>query len=457
MTRRMVKWIGLGLLAIGAGCDGVTPPETLPPAIDAQLRQDLQRWGVVPIGPMPAQNAGLVGLGQALMFDGILSGNRDIACATCHLPAQHAADGLALAIGTGGTGLGPSRVLGAGRQFVPRNAPSLLNAGLGPFYLFWDGRISRFGFGPGSNEFITPAGAALPPGLPSLLAAQAMFPVVERREMRGAPGDRDVFGSVNELAQFGDSQFAEIWQAVMRRLLAIPEYVAMFSAAFPGTPASQLGFQHAAQAIAAFQLQALTKTDSPFDRYLGRDDAALTIEQKRGAVLFFGKAQCSSCHSGPFLGGQGFANTGVPQIGPGVGAGAPLDLGRGGLAGNDFYKFAFRVGPLRNVELTAPYFHDGAFPTLEAVVRHYNDVPTALREFDASQLAPAVRESYHGDDATITAVLGTLDFRLQRPLGLTEAELHDLVAFLQSLTDPSARDLSALIPARVPSGLPVPR
>ncbi|HYT70441.1 MAG TPA: cytochrome c peroxidase [Gemmatimonadales bacterium] len=453
---RTVRTLCFGLLALAAGCDGLTPPEALPPPVDTQLRQTLSRWGAIPIGPMPAQDPALVTLGQALMFDKVLSGNRDIACATCHLPAQHAADGLSLSIGTGGTGLGPSRTLGPGREFVPRSAPSLLNAGLGLPYLFWDGRIS--GFGPfvegGPGQFSTPAGSLLPP-VPNILAAQAMFPVVNRREMRGEAGDRDVFGNPNELAQLGDSQFVEIWQAVMRRLVAIPEYVAMFSAAFPGTPTGQLGFQHAATAIAAFQMQALTKTDSPFDRYLNRDDAALTVEQKRGALLFFGKAQCSSCHSGPFLGGQGFANAGVPQLGPGTGNEAPLDLGRGGVKDNEFYRFAFRIAPLRNVELTAPYMHDGAFPTLEAVLRHYNDVPLELRAYDVSQLAPELRDTYHGSEATIAAVLETLDFRLRVPLKLTEDELRDLSLFLKSLTDPSVRDLSSLVPARVPSGLAV--
>ena len=64
-------------------------------------------------------------------------------------------------------------------------------------------------------------------------------------------------------------------------------------------------------------MQAFTKTNSPFDRYLERDNNALTNEQKRGGILFFGKAQCGSCHSGPLLGGQNFTNVGVPQIGPG--------------------------------------------------------------------------------------------------------------------------------------------
>src|SRR2546422_6556908 len=115
--------------------------------------------------------------------------------------------------------------------------------------------------------------------------------------MRGERGDLDVLGNLNELAQYGDSQFVEIWQAIMRRLLALDAYKAKFAAAFPGTATAQLGFQHAATAIAAFQMQAFTRTDSPFDRYLNRDDAALTTAEKHGALLFFGKAQCSSCHS----------------------------------------------------------------------------------------------------------------------------------------------------------------
>jgi cytochrome c peroxidase len=448
MTRPTIAMC-LGLLAL-AGCERRSIADPPSPSIDAELRRNLERWGVIPIGPMAPGPPALVELGQALMFDKILSGNRDISCATCHHPSTHGGDGLSLAVGTGGTGLGPSRTLGPGRQFVPRNAPSLLDKGLGLFYMFWDARLSggfRFGHVPTRSE------VDLPADLPNLLTAQAMLPVLNRREMRGEAGDRDVFGNPNELAQFGDSQVNEIWQAVMRRLLAIPAYVTKFRAAFPDTPTDQLGFEHAATAIAAFQAQAFTKTASPFDRYLERDDAALTTEAKRGALLFFGKARCSNCHNGAFLGAQGFANVGVPQLGPGTGRGAPLDFGFGDVIDNEFYRFAFRVAPLRNVELTAPYMHDGAYATLEAVVRHYNDVPRALRSYDVSQLTPALRGLYHGDEATINAVLERLDFRLREPLRLTEDEQRDLVAFLKALTDPAARDLSSLIPAAVPSGL----
>lgn len=442
------KALGVAALVVaGAACDETFPAEGGPPSIDAQLRQVLNQYGVVPIGPVAPQPEPLVELGRALMFDKELSGNRDIACATCHTPSQHATDGLPLAIGTGGTGEGPARTLGPGRSFVPRNAPTLLNSGLGLFYVFWDGRLARFG--PPVPE------APLQPFGENVLEVQGMLPVLNRREMRGQPGDVDIFGNPNELAAIPDTQPWQVWQSVMARLLAIPGYVSMFKAAFPNSSTASLSFRDAAQALAAFQIAELTKTDSPFDRYLKRDDNALSPAAKRGALLFFGDARCLSCHNGPLLGGRDFASSGIPQLGPGVGSGAPLDRGRGELANNQFYQFAFRVPPLRNVELTAPYFHDGTIPTLEAAVRHYSDVSKSLRTFDPATLPPAFQSSYHGDQRTIDTLLATLDFRLRQPLNLTDTEVADLVAFLKSLTDPAARDLSGIVPTSVPSGLPV--
>ena len=435
------------LVVAAAACDESFPAEGGPLSIDAQLRQVFNQYGIVPIGPVAAQAPALVELGQALMFDKVLSGNRDISCATCHAPSQHATDGLPLAIGTGGSGEGPARTLGPGRSFVPRNAPTLLNSGIGLFYVFWDGRLTRFG--PPSPD------VPIQPFDENLLHVQGMLPVLNRREMRGEPGDLDVFGNPNELAALGDSQPERVWQAVMQRLLAIPGYVSLFTAAFPSRSTASLSFRDAATAMAAFQIAELTRTDSPFDRYLKRDDNALSPEAKRGALLFFGDAGCLSCHNGPLLGGRDFANTGVPQLGPGVGRGAPLDKGRGELHNFEFYQFAFRVPPLRNVELTAPYFHDGAFPTLEAAVRHYSDVPKSLRTFDPATLPAAFQSSYHGEQSTIDTVLRTLDFRLRTPLNLTDTHVAELVAFLKSLTDPAARDLSGITPASVPSGLPV--
>jgi cytochrome c peroxidase len=245
----------------------------------------------------------------------------------------------------------------------------------------------------------------------------------------------------------------------MHRVLAIPAYVQMFGAAYPSTPPDRLGFEHAANAIAAFETQTFTKTNSAFDRYLAHEDDALSLDAKRGALLFFTTARCSSCHNGPLLGAQSFTSVAVPQLGPGTGNAAPLDVGRGDetVSGQSrFPRFFFRVAPLRNVELTAPYMHNGAYPTLEAVVRHYNNVDSAVKNYDVTQLPPSLRSSYHGDAATISALLTSLDPRLQQPIRLTVDEQRQIVAFLKSLTDPSARDLSAIAPNAVPSGLPIP-
>ena len=106
-----VKPLCVAALLLVAACDETPPTASFPESLDAQLRRSIGRWGVVPIAEPPWQDPALVALGRALMFDKILSGNRDISCATCHEPALHATDGLPLAIGTGGTGTGTARTL----------------------------------------------------------------------------------------------------------------------------------------------------------------------------------------------------------------------------------------------------------------------------------------------------------------------------------------------------------
>ena len=456
-SKRAAFFAALAAAASVAACsDAPFVPVDSTPALDARLRQAIAPWGVVPILPVKAPDPAMVSLGRMLFFDKVLSGNRDVACASCHSPGAHTGDDGSLAIGTGATMNGGVRTLGSGRQFTPRNAPGLFSVGLRPFYMFWDGRVNEE-FGPG--RFNTPLGTALPTGVTSLLAAQAMIPVTNRVEMRGNAGDRDVFGNVNELAEPADAQVADIWKAVMHRVLAIPAYVQMFAAAYPSISPDRLGFEHAANAIAAFETQSFTKTNSAFDRYLARDDNALSLDAKRGALLFFTTARCSSCHNGPLLGTQSFASVAVPQLGPGSGTSAPLDAGRGDetISGQPrFPRFFFRVAPLRNVELTAPYMHNGAYPSLEAVVRHYNNVDSAVKSYDVNQLPLSLRPSYHGDATTISSLLTSLDPRLQQPMRLTADEQRQIVAFLKSLTDPSARDLAAIAPAAVPSGLTIP-
>lgn len=420
--------------------------------LDTELHEAFAQAGVTPLPSLPENDPALVRLGQALMFDKLLSGNRDVSCSTCHSPLSATSDHLSLSIGTGGTGAGAGRILADAPQFTPRNSQELFNRGYAEFArMFWDGRVSQIG----SGQFQTPAGAQLPDGLASALAAQAMFPVTTRLEMRGRPGDRDRFGTANELAELDDADLPGIWAAIMDRVLAIPEYVQLFQAAYPGVPLTELGFQHAANAIAAFEVEAFTTVNSPFDRYLRGDVTALGEAEKRGAALFFGKAACGSCHLGSHLTDQLFHSIGVPQVGPGFSPEAPEDHGRERVTGDQAERFQFRTPPLRNVDLTGPWMHDGAYTSLEAAVRHYLDTEIALRTYDASQLREDLRSMYLSNPTTLDAISASIDRRVKTPLSLTDAEVADIVVFLRALTDPAATDLVGAIPASVPSGLPV--
>jgi cytochrome c peroxidase len=432
-----------------AGCgDGGTGTSDL----DTQVREALAGARVTRLSRPPASDPALVSLGQALMFDKLLSGNRDISCATCHNPRSATTDRLSLSIGTGGSGTGPARTLAAARQFNPRNSQELFNRGYPEFgRMFWDGRVSRSADG----ELETPAGAQLPSGLVNALAAQAMFPVTTRHEMRGQPGDLDRFGAANELAELADDDRPGIWAAIMTRVLAVPEYVALFQAAYPGVPLAEVGFQHAANAIAAFEADAFITVNSPLDRYLAGDVMALDEAEKRGALLFFGKASCGSCHLGPHLTDHLFHSIGVPQLGPGMGPDEPEDRGRERVTASAADRFRFRTPPLRNVELTGPWMHDGAYTTLEAAVRHYLDAELALSSYNMSQLREDLRATYLSNPTTLQAIAASIDSRVQAPLALSDAEVSDIVSFLRSLTDPDASDLGTTIPASVPSGLPV--
>jgi cytochrome c peroxidase len=433
---------------LAAGCDD----DTAFVPVEQSLRRAIDEAGLSELDAGPMPSAAKATLGQMLMFDRELSGNRDISCATCHHPLLHTADGLSLPIGTGGVGLGPSRILGEGRRLVPRNAPDVFNRGAPEWKtMLWDGRVA----GTAAEGFTTPAGVALPAGLESVSAAHAMFPVTSPDEMRGVPGDVDVFGNANELALIPADDPGAIWDALADRLLAIPEYVDMFGQAFPHIPTEEIGFQHAANAIAAFETAFWTFLGSPWDRYLAGDSSALSQDAKRGALLFLGPAGCVACHSGNLLTDQEHHNIGVPQIGPGKGAEAPLDFGRGRETGLEEDRFAFRTPPLRNVALTGPWMHNGAYTTLEAAVRHHLDPATALRHYDVSQLAPDLRETFQDDDETIESMLSTLDTRVAAPLEVSDAEVNELLAFLEALTDPAAADLRDDIPDSVPSGLPV--
>ncbi|HKW47472.1 MAG TPA: cytochrome c peroxidase, partial [Gemmatimonadaceae bacterium] len=394
----------------------------------------------------PVVRPALSRLGQALAFDKILSGNRDISCMTCHLPAFATGDGKSLAVGQGGIGLGPTREHPNG-VFIPRNAPPLFNLNA-MMHLFWDGRVSV----DASGSFHTPAGAQLTPEMTRVfefgaISALGLFPVTNRAEMRAALGD-------NEIANVPDNDLTGIWAALMRRLGTIPKYREMFEEAYPGTRFDDMTFAYASNAMGGFIVDQFTFANTPWDQFLAGNDYALSDAQLAGAQTFL-TLKCSICHTGATFSDEQFHNVAVAQIGPGEGNGPTGrdDFGRLNVTGvaSDLYRF--RTSPLRNVELSGPYGHDGAITTLRGFVEHYSESDTKLLSYDVSQLEPRLQGTLLN---TQTAILAQRDTLLNGVV-LTGDLVDKLMAYMSALTDPAARDLSRSVPKKVPSGLPVDR
>lgn len=446
------KWVA-AVLSAGAlqGCfdDPVANAAAERAVLIANVRELARERNLTPIEGAPPVRLSLVALGQALAFDKILSGNRDIACMSCHLPGLGTGDGRALAVGQGATGLGPGRTHPNG-TFIPRNSPPLFNLHRSRT-LFWDGRVEQMADG----AVRTPAGSEVTPRMQRVfefgaLSAQGMFPVTSRAEMRG-------HGS--ELGDVPDDDFTEIWSRLMDRLGAIREYRLLFAAAYPETSFDDMTFAHASNAMAGFFTAFFTFTESPWDRFLRGDDAQLTDDELRGARAFM-TVGCTNCHETPAfqgLPGNEFHNDALAQFGPGKGDGVSGhdDFGRERVTGVPSDRRRFVTRPLRNVELTAPYGHVGQFATLRGFVEHYNDVKEQLLSYRISSnvedrlLWPTLMDNF-GD------ILLNRDRHLL-PILLDEPTIEDLVAFLHALTDDAARDLRSTIPARVPSGLTIDR
>ena len=444
----LVAATGAGL----AACSGDNPaaPRTSPAvshdvtSLAAQVRQLTAGRGITPLVRPPRVRPQLVRLGQALAFDKELSGNRDISCMTCHLPGFATGDGRSLSVGQGGTGLGPARTVPPG-GFIPRNAPPLFNLfALGP--LFLDGRVEQ----DAAGRYHTPAAQRLTPQMTRVfefgaLSAQPMFPVLSRAEMRGD-------GTSNELAAIDDKQAQQVWKGLMDRLGRIQEYRRMFEAAYPGKRFAEMNFAYASNAIAGFLTDQLAFNNSPWDQFLAGDDNALTATQLAGAKDFM-SAKCSVCHNGPAFTDNKFHNVALAQLGPGEGdgAGGHDDFGRMRVTGNPADQYAFRTPALRNVELTAPYGHDGGFTDLRAFVDHYSQSDVKLEQFDVTQLEPVLQGTVLAD---FDAILATRDTLLDGVF-FPPQTIDEVTEFMKALTDPAAKDLGYLVPERVPSGLPV--
>ena len=338
-----------------------------------------------------------------------------------------------------------------------RNMTPLFNLGHEQFTkLFWDGRIQVNPDNP--KGFDTPAGDDLPDGFDTALAALSIFAQTDVQEMLGEVG-------TNELADAGANVHPQIgvWDGLIVRLRNIPEYVDLFQNAFNGIggQGQNITIVHVGTAIGAYQAATFRSDNSPFDRLLRGDSDAMSESAKRGMELFYGSAGCSYCHSGVFQTDHDFHAIGIPQIGPGFGDGPSghEDFGRAGFTGDTEDRYRFRTPSLRNVVLTGPWGHNGAFNSLRAIVEHHLDPEASLANYDPSQIVMPPRPDLdaldliaYNDAAVTAAIIAAIEIE---PQVLSEDDIDDLMDFLNALTDPSAGDLRAGVPTRVPSGLPL--
>ena len=219
---------------------------------------------------------------------------------------------------------------------------------------------------------------------------------------------------------------------------------------------------HVANALAAFISLEFRSADSAFDRWLSGDDGALNEAQHRGRQLFYGKATCHSCHSGPLLSSHVFKALSLPAFGPGrTRQFDPIarDVGRMGESDRIEDAYRFRVPMLRNVELTSPYGHNGAYRTLDAMIKHHvdpvqsaNNWSTEMPVLAEAEWLAAIDFVIQQDKLEIQRQRAQIDVQLPE---LNQQEIDDLVAFLRALTGAQAAAESSVIPDVVPSGLPV--
>jgi cytochrome c peroxidase len=363
MTGRGWRRVAVGV-AVLAGCDGDVEASAWPFPLPAGF----------PAPPVPEDNpitAGKVELGRHLFYDRRLSGNEQQSCGDCHHQDRAFSDGLALPVGSTG-------------DVIPRNAMTLTNAG------YW----STF-------TWMNPALVTL--------EEQALVPMF---------ADHPV-----ELGM------APVIDEILARFAGDRSYLRMFAAAFPGE-LQPVSTENIVRAIASFE-RTIISGSSAYDRYwYGGDDAALTDQQVEGMDLFFSERfECYHCHAGAMfttafvtegqLGAEpSFINNGVYNVG-GSGAYPEPNTGLFAFTGETVDMGRIRVPTLRNIAVTAPYFHDGSAATLEDVLAHY------------VRGGRNVEEGANAGDGAINP----FKHPLVRAFEATPEEVAAVIAFLESLTD----------------------
>ena len=434
------------------GVESISAARTAAPDLDAELRGYLANLGFT--GRIASRLESRLGrridhqladIGRLLWFDPIQGLNDDNSCAGCHSPTNGFGDTQPIAIGIDNNGIvGPGRA-GPRNQ---RRSPMVINTAFYPT-LMWNSRFNAPSGDPFDNGqgfvFPAPEGTTLS-YLPHLLTAQAFIPPTERVEAAGFhfPGDND-----------------DLRAEVVRRLNATDEYRKLFARVFAHVKAgAPITFDDFASAIAEFEFT-LVFADAPVDRYARGVRNALTALQKQGAVLFFGRAGCVSCHAVSGESNEMFSDfrqhvAGIPQINPSFsnmvfdGPGMNEDFGLEQVTGNAADRYAFRTAPLRNVALQPAFMHNGAFVRLDDAIRYHLSATDGAAAYNTALLPADLQGT-----GPIQPVLDRLDLLLRTDPQLSEHEFDALVAFVRDgLLDPGARPhrLRRLIPQRLPSG-----
>ncbi len=492
--RRLIAILAVVLIGLSAAA-GASPTNGKQGKLDSRLRLALQRAGFTGRVEQSLEqrlgrpiNRNLADLGRLVFFDKLVGLHEDNACAGCHAPANGFGDSQSIAVGVDNNGVvGPSR----DGPFNQRRAPMIVNSGFLP-KLMLNGRFVALSGDPFDNsagfQFPQPEGTtrfpANDPEIRTLLVAQAHIPSTELVEMAGFTGtagsiaphfDAFVDGHGTPLPAPDASGFRNepIRSRVLERFNDTAGYRDRFGAIFNGgvpLPRGGISFTMIGRALAEFELS-LSFANAPIDRFARGERAAMTSQEKRGALLFFGSARCVSCHAVAGESNEMFSDfqnhvLGIPQIAPrfGVGLGDVVfdgpgqdeDFGAEQVSGNPADRYAFRTSPLRNVAAQAAFFHNGSFMRLEDAIQHHLNVVASARSYNA------VRAGVDADltlrEGPIEPVLRRLDSRVARPAPLSRPDFEALVAFVRNgLLDPRARpeNLCRAVPADVPSGIPV--
>jgi cytochrome c peroxidase len=465
--RHPLLWSAAVLGALLTACGDEPPPTAAGPLpdpgpspleleLDEQLSHDFsvngftgrveERFAEMLGRPVDAE---LAETGRLLFFDPILSITGDNSCAGCHGPNVAFNDSKSIAVGVGNNGVvGPGRT---GPHNI-RRAPTILNAAFYP-RLMWDGRFFANSVDPFNNAFgfvfPEPEGETLS-HMEHLLGAQAFTPVVNRSEMAGF----DFVGTNDDMRA-----------VVTARVDSIAEYRSRFAEVFDEVAAGgALRYEHIAAALAEFGFT-LIRADSPVDRYARGDLDALTLEEKQGGRIFFQRrGSCFECHATLGYANEMFSdfeshNLAVPQVVPFEtnadfdGPGRNEDFGLERVTGDPDDRYKFRTTPLRNVAYQPTFMHNGAFVCLEEAIRHHQRMYESLETYTTARLDPSLRAPLGPTEPMVELAH---EFSRQ-PVEMSDEELDQVAAFVRALSDPDASPeaLRHLVPASVPSGLPV--